>query len=114
MKHNEAGNLYKPEVQRKLMWKIYDPENKKCNFRAFLEHVFKHKDSSQILVVQNILGKIILVDGNNRTNAFLTFAYIPYKIFPDFFIDFNNKLKNEVNDNELYKDIVKIYITTNL
>ena len=32
MKHNEAGNLYKPEVQRKLLWKIYDPENKKCNF----------------------------------------------------------------------------------
>ena len=98
-------NIYKPEVQRKMIWSINGPVKKGPSFRRFLDHFFKHKDALQILVADND-NKMILVDGNNRANAWLIFCLEPYRIYPDYFKDIEDTLKDVMENENLYNKIV--------
>ena len=104
--HHYNKNIYKPEVQRMMIWTINGPVKKGPSFRRFLDHFFKHKDALQILVADND-NKMILVDGNNRANAWLIFCLEPYKIYPDFFKKFEDTLNDVMEDENLYNKIVK-------
>ena len=106
LEEHSNKNIYKPEVQRKMVWTIDGPEKKGPSFRRFLDHFFKHKDALQILVAEND-GKIILVDGNNRSNAWLRVVIEPYKIYPDFFKKFEDTINDVIEDENLYNKIVE-------
>ena len=99
-------NLYKPEVQRKMVWTINGPKNKGPSFRRYLDHFFKHKRAIPIIVAE-IDGKIVLVDGNNRTNAWLRFCLEPYLIYDDYFKNFEDTLKDIIEDEDLYNKIIE-------
>lgn len=106
LNHYHGKNLFKPEVQRKMVWTINGPKNKGPSFRRYLDHFFKHKRAIPIIVAE-IDGKIVLVDGNNRTNAWLRFSLEPYRIYSDYFKNFEDTLKDIMEDEDLYNKIIE-------
>lgn len=103
--HYYEKNLFKPEVQRKMIWTIDGPKNKGPSFRRYLDHFFKHKRAIPIIVAK-INDKYVLVDGNNRTNAWLRFCLEPYLIYGDYFKNFEDTLKDIMEDEYLYHFII--------
>ncbi len=75
------GRIKKPYQQRKASW---NSENDK----QFIQTIIKHRTTITNIIINKKNGYINVWDGNNRTNAILSFYKKPLELFPEF-IDAN-------------------------
>ena len=97
----ESPNIIKPKFQRDKKWTL-KPVNKKIpNYRDYIKFLKGTRNSvfpislGTEIKQDNVI--YLVIDGNNRINAIITFLLKPYLIFPEYF----NTIISMVNDSEI-------------
>ena len=97
--HTKISIITKPKFQRDKRWLILPHKNKKKpNYKDYMRFLIKNKNSvfpiSLGTEIVNSEEKFIVIDGNNRINALITFLNTPYKLFPEYYEKLFNLLSN--------------------
>lgn len=101
--------IIKPNIQRQKCWIKYS-HPKKTNIHDFILFMKKTKNTvNPLLFVEKIMDgkkKHIIIDGNNRLNAIISFIKHPFDIFPEYLPnEITDKIKNNIS-NKTYEEIL--------
>ena len=86
------NSITKPKFQREKSWIIQpDGNNRKANYREFIDFLFKNRNSVSPIsfgeIIEDRGKKYVNVDGNNRLNAIYAFINTPFLIYPEYVKD---------------------------
>jgi hypothetical protein len=123
--------IKKPKFQRDKMWDIKPCKNnvkknkkERANNEDYIKFLIKTKNSVFPISLGTYLREnseyYIIIDGNNRLNAIISFFQCPYEIFPEYYdelfdcIDRINDDKINENVKENWKESIKLLSYRNL
>jgi hypothetical protein len=89
------NKIKKPKFNRDLVWTIKSTDNtskrKRANFEEFLQFLFKTRNTVSAISLGAYLYNNeeyhVVIDGNNRINAIVSFFTCPYNVFTSYYRD---------------------------
>jgi hypothetical protein len=114
-----ANNIHiitKPKFQRDKKWTplpMNDSKKPKPSYKKYIDFLVSNKNSvfpiSLGTEIHDGQEKYIVIDGNNRINAIITFLNNPYSIYPEYYVDVFIMIDNDSISLE-EKIIIKTFI----
>ena len=109
------SKIKKPKFNRDLVWTIKSTDNiskkKRANFEEFLQFLFKTRNTVSAISLGAYLHNNeeyhVVIDGNNRINAIVSFFTCPYNVFTSYYNDLFEYI-NDVSDDKMEKNIKEI------
>ena len=105
---NNQSIINKPKFQRDQKWTIEPGNNNKPNYKDYINFLIDNKNSvfpiSLGTEIKDGKEHYIVIDGNNRINAIITFLNKPYVIFPENYNNLINLIKESKIDDTTVKD----------
>ena len=106
------SKIKKPKFNRDLVWTINPIDNnsrkKRANFEEFMLFLFKSRNTVSAIslgsYLQNNEEYHVVIDGNNRINAIVSFFTCPYNVFAIYYQDLFQYITG-VSDEKMGKNI---------
>ena len=100
------NKIKKPKFNRDLVWTIKSTDNttkrKRANFEEFLLFLFKTRNTVSAIslgaYLQNNEEYHVVIDGNNRINAIVSFFTCPYDVFTSYYNELFEYIDNIRDD----------------
>lgn len=115
--YSKLSTIGKPKFNRDMKWTVQPtPNGTKPCFKNYIKFLLKTRNSvfpvSLGTIIKNSEEFYIVIDGNNRINAIITFMKIPYKIFPEYYEEIeiiinNSELLKDANHKKICVDLIK-------
>jgi len=106
------SKIKKPKFNRDLVWTIKSTDNnskrKRANFEEFLLFLFKTRNTVSAISLGAYLHNNeeyhVVIDGNNRINAIVSFFTCPYNVFTEYYNELFQYI-DTITDDKMDKNI---------
>ena len=109
--------ISKPKFQRNQKWTILPTKKNTSNYKEYINFLIDNKNSvfpiSLGTEIKDDKETYIVIDGNNRINAILTFLENPYIIFKEYYITLMKLIEENIDDISIKNDCIEIIKTLN-
>lgn len=109
--YSKYAEISKPKPQRDSNWTILPVNSNAPNYKDYITFLINNKNSvfpiSLGTQISNGKENYIVIDGNNRINAIITFMKLPYQIFPEYYVSIFNIIQNSGIEETIKNDCKK-------